>query len=63
GEVWLNGRLVGRHWHIGPYRRTYLPEPWLKGTNKLIIVDEEGKRPTRVRLEYDEAAAMHFETV
>ena len=64
GEVWLNGRNVGRHWNIGPHRHVYLPEPWLKKKNKLTVVDETGKRPpASVRLAYDSASLMHFETL
>jgi len=64
GEVWLNGRNVGRHWKVGPQKRLYLPEPWIEKRNTLIVVDETGKRPAAgVRLEYDEAALMHFETL
>ncbi len=64
GEVWLNGRNVGRHWKIGPERRVYLPEPYIEKENTLIVVDESCARmPSSVRLEYDEAALMHLDTV
>ncbi len=63
GEVWLNGRMAGRHWDIGPYHRTYLPEPWFKGKNTLVIVDEFGTRPSKVRLEYDADALMPYKAV
>jgi len=53
GEIWLNGRMVSRHWNVGPQKKAYLPEPWLVGKNTLVIVDEFGASPSRVRLEYD----------
>jgi hypothetical protein len=63
GEIWLNGRMVSRHWNVGPQRRAYLPEPWLKGKNTLVIVDEFGSSPSKVRLEYDPFGILHTETV
>jgi len=29
--VWVNGRLLGRHWFIGPQQTLYLPGVWLRG--------------------------------
>ena len=63
GEIWLNGRMVSRHWNVGPQRRAYLPEPWLKGKNTLVIVDELGSSPSKVRLEYDPLGILHTEIV
>ena len=63
GEVWLNGRMVSRHWDIGPQRRAYLPEPWLSGKNTLLVIDEFGASPAKTRLEYDERAVMRYEKV
>ena len=63
GEIWLNGRMVSRHWNIGPQRRAYLPEPWLKGTNTLTILDEFGASPAKVRLEYDERGIVRNEVI
>jgi beta-galactosidase len=40
GYVWINGRLLGRYWNIGPQQRLYCPGVWLrKGENTLIIVE------------------------
>jgi beta-galactosidase len=63
GEIWLNGRMVSRYWDIGPQKRSYLPEPWLKGANTLLVVDEFGASPAKAYLEYDEAGIMNYETV
>lgn len=44
GEVWINGRTLGRFWHVGPQKALYLPAPWLKpGSNQVVIFDLEGQ--------------------
>jgi beta-galactosidase len=44
GEVWLNGRALGRIWGIGPQRTLYVPAPWLHvGENEVIVLDLEGR--------------------
>ncbi len=50
GLIWLNGRLLCRYWQIGPHEEYWLPEPWLKRDNEIIIFEEEEKLPTNVRL-------------
>jgi beta-galactosidase len=43
GEVWLNGRALGRVWYVGPQKTLYVPGPWLKqGDNEVIVFDLEG---------------------
>jgi beta-galactosidase len=43
GEVWLNGRVLGRIWNIGPQKTLYVPGPWLKsGENEVVVFDLEG---------------------
>ncbi len=38
GEVWLNGRPLGRVWNVGPQKALYVPGPWLrKGRNEVIV--------------------------
>ena len=40
GYVWVNGRLLGRYWHIGPQERLYCPGEFLKpGANTVEILD------------------------
>jgi beta-galactosidase len=40
GELWLNGRALGRIWKIGPQRTLYAPAPWLKkGRNQIVVFD------------------------
>lgn len=44
GMVWINGRPLGRFWHIGPQGALYLPAPWLKrGRNEIVIFDLDGQ--------------------
>ncbi|HEY3782342.1 MAG TPA: beta-galactosidase family protein [Fimbriimonadaceae bacterium] len=43
GSVWLNGRNLGRFWHIGAQQTMYAPGPWFKGgQNEVVIFDLEG---------------------
>lgn len=44
GELWLNGRALGRIWNIGPQRALYAPGPFLvKGKNEIVVFDLKGK--------------------
>jgi beta-galactosidase len=44
GEVWLNGRVLGRFWNIGPQKTLYVPASWLKpGKNEVVVFDLDGK--------------------
>jgi len=44
GELFINGRALGRFWQIGPQRTLYLPAPWLKrGENQIVVFDLDGK--------------------
>jgi beta-galactosidase len=44
GEVWLNGRPLGRFWNLGPQKALYVPAPWLKpGKNEVVVFDLDGK--------------------
>jgi beta-galactosidase len=43
GQVWLNGRPLGRVWNIGPQKTLYVPGPWLnQGKNELVVFDLNG---------------------
>jgi beta-galactosidase len=49
GEVWLNGRALGRIWNIGPQKTLYIPAPWLKsGKNEVVVFDLEGKPDQKI---------------
>lgn len=40
GYVWVNGRLLGRFWEIGPQQTLYLPGCWMsKGKNEVVVLD------------------------
>ena len=40
GYVWVNGRLLGRYWKLGPQQRLYCPAPWFRqGDNELLVFD------------------------
>ncbi len=40
GEVWLNGKPLGRFWNSGPQSALFVPDCWVKnGANELVIVD------------------------
>jgi len=42
GEVFVNGRALGRFWKIGPQQTLYLPAPWLHiGKNEVVVFDLE----------------------
>jgi beta-galactosidase len=49
GEVWLNGRALGRFWNIGPQKTLYIPAPWLKpGKNEVVVFDLDGKPDQKI---------------
>lgn len=59
GQVFLNGRNVGRYFAhtqageaVGPQESCYLPEPWFnfEGPNTLLVFDEHGGDPRQCRL-------------
>ncbi len=59
GQAFLNGQNLGRYFTatgqgkpVGPQVRLYIPEPWLKPghANEIILFDEYGFDPARVRL-------------
>lgn len=40
GVVWVNGHNLGRYWDIGPQKKLYCPESFLRiGLNEIIIFD------------------------
>lgn len=51
GQLFLNGRNVGRFWTVGPQDYYYLPECWLEEENELLVFEEQGNIPRRSRLE------------
>jgi beta-galactosidase len=40
GIVWINGNNIGRYWNIGPQRKLFCPESFLRlGINEILILD------------------------
>lgn len=50
GQLFLNGRNIGRFWKIGPQHDYYLPPCWMEGENELLLFDEQGKSPSPSKL-------------
>lgn len=64
GSILLNGHDLGRYWQIGPQEDYKLPMAWLKESgNELILFDEEGRKPDRVRLLFDEQSDWRWGAV
>jgi beta-galactosidase len=44
GDLWINGKMLGRIWNIGPQKTLYLPQPWMHpGGNEVVVFDLFGK--------------------
>jgi len=52
GQLFLNGRNIGRFWSAGPQEYYYLPECWMQEENTLMLFAENGSMPTRCKLEH-----------
>lgn len=41
GLIFVNGKNIGRYWHVGPQHTLYIPGVWLrKGENRLVIFEQ-----------------------
>lgn len=50
GYVWVNGKLLGRYWRIGPQQRLYCPASWfMRGHNEVLVFDMHRVTPTAIR--------------
>jgi beta-galactosidase len=50
GYVWINRRLLGRYWQVGPQQRLYCPASWLKrGGNEILVFDMHRTETATVR--------------
>ncbi|WP_366294112.1 beta-galactosidase [Paenibacillus sp. AN1007] len=63
GTIHVNGHHLGRYWQIGPQEDYKIPTAWLQEENELLIFDEEGRTPERVRLMLDEMSRYPWITV
>ena len=52
GQLFLNGRNLGRFWTIGPQQYYYMPECWLSERNELSLFDEGGGNPSGSQLAF-----------
>ncbi len=58
GSIWVNGHNLGRYPEKVPVNSLYIPECWLvKGANSLVIYDEDGNRPDKVKIVAERAAS------
>jgi beta-galactosidase len=49
GYLWVNGRLLGRYWHIGPQQRLFCPGVWLReGDNDVLVLDLHRTEPASI---------------
>jgi beta-galactosidase len=50
GYLWVNGRLLGRYWQIGPQQRLFCPGVWLhEGDNDMLVLDLHRTEPAPIR--------------
>lgn len=59
GQVYLNGRNIGRFWTTGPQECYCLPECWLDEQNQLLLFTEGGENPSTSRLERHPQGPFH----
>jgi beta-galactosidase len=58
GFIWVNGHNLGRYPEVIPIDGLYVPECWLnKGQNEVIIFDEYGKSPAKVKIKAEQMAS------
>ncbi|MBP7687233.1 MAG: beta-galactosidase [Thermoflexales bacterium] len=50
GQLWLNGRNLGRYWQVGPQEFYKVPASWLHAENELLIFEEETGYPIQTEL-------------
>ncbi|MGH8126702.1 MAG: beta-galactosidase, partial [Rhodanobacteraceae bacterium] len=58
GYLWVNGRLLGRYWNIGPQQRLFCPAPfWREGDNEIVVLDlhRTASAPIRSAMTLDDA--------
>jgi beta-galactosidase len=49
GYLWVNGRLLGRYWHIGPQQHLFCPGVWLReGDNDMLVLDLHRTEPAPI---------------
>jgi len=60
GFIWVNGYNLGRYPEVIPIDGLYIPECWLnKGENEVVIFDEYGNSPARVKIKAEQNASRY----
>ncbi|MEP6898876.1 MAG: beta-galactosidase [Rhodanobacter sp.] len=50
GYLWVNRRLLGRYWNVGPQQRLYCPASWLQsGHNDVLVLDMHRTEAASIR--------------
>ena len=63
GFIWVNGHNLGRYPEKIPISSLYIPECWLKpGKNEIIIFDEYGNRPDKIKIQAEMASSRDERT-
>ncbi|MDP9076774.1 MAG: beta-galactosidase [Bacteroidota bacterium] len=63
GSVWINGYNIGRYPEKIPVKSMYMPESWLKkGLNSIVVYDEDGKTPEKIKIEAEIKASRDIIT-
>ncbi|HTH82158.1 MAG TPA: beta-galactosidase [Mucilaginibacter sp.] len=64
GSIWVNGHNLGRYPEKIPVKSLYIPEVWLnKGSNSLVVYDEDGNKPDKIKIIAEKAASRDAEIV
>lgn len=64
GSIWVNSHNLGRYPEKIPVRSLYIPECWLvKGDNRIVVYDEDGNRPDKIRIRAEAAASRDVESI
>lgn len=64
GQIFLNGRNVGRFWRSGGTQQLYyLPRAWMMDENRLVIFEELGLSPQHVSLAFGESGRWTVNTL
>jgi len=58
GAAWLNGKFLGLYSRVG-YDGTHglvIPPGWLKADNELLLIEQDGRRPSELQIRFDRRA-------
>lgn len=50
GQLWINGRNLGRFWFVGPQQALFVPASWLRaGANDIVVFDLDAAPGRRIQ--------------